>query len=71
MLEVIFTKKFNPNRMVTKEECPDAKMRFMHNRKAMYRDVEAVMAMMEVRDERLKKLEKQDLECLRRFRRRG
>lgn len=59
----------NFNRMVTSEECSDRTVRWAHNINALKHDTEAQMAMMAVREERLNEMEKQDLECLRKFKR--
>jgi len=64
-------KNFNPNRMVTQKECTDRKTRWVHNIEALKHDTEAQIAMMAVRQERLDVIEKQDLACVKRLRRRG
>ena len=62
--------ELDPNRMVTSEECPDRMVRWTHNINALKHDAEAQMAMMSVREEKLNEIENQDLECVRRLRRR-
>ena len=54
-------------KMKTIEECPNRIERWSYNRKALAHDVEALQAMMEVREERLSTLHQQDLNCLRKM----
>ncbi len=58
---------FDPNRIISPEECPDVMTRLIHNRKALPQDANAMDAMIAVRKVRLEKIAKQDRECLRRM----
>lgn len=54
--------------LITILECPDTQERLMHNRDAIKYDHIAINAMLEVRQERLNAIHKQDMNCLRKMR---
>lgn len=55
-------------RIQTEQECPNTMERLIHNRRALKDDPVAMNAMIEVREERLSAIHRQDLNCLRRMR---
>ena len=62
-----YSDEFDPNKIISPEECPDVTTRLIHNRKALPHDANAVNAMIAVRKVRLEEKAKQDRECLRRM----
>lgn len=55
-------------RIRTVQECPNTMERLIYNRKALKDDPIAMNAMIEVREERLSAIHRQDLNCLRKMR---